>query len=497
VSREVVPGNGLSEGADGAASPGTTSTAIRGGAIRVAGYGVGVLVSLGAATVLVRHLGVSTFGRYVTVTSLIGLVGGVTEAGIYVYGIREYGVRSQSERRDLMAQLLSMRLCLTVVGIAGAVCFAVAVGYRAVIVFGALVAGVGLLVQVTADVLSITLQARLELGRLAAIDLVRRVLALLFIALLALTSAGIVPFLAASTAAAALALAILARVVRSAIKISLEFDWRAWRQLFADTLPFAVATSIGAIYFYVTIIIMSLIASEVQTGFFATSFRVIQVALGIPILLLTAIFPLMSRGYVDQRPQSGDMVGKVFRASLICGVWMSLATAIGAQAIIDVVAGHQGSGAVSVLRIQALVLALTFISTSSVLGLISLRNYRAMIVASSSSLLLDIVLALVLVPTLGARGGALADAIVEALLAVGLTLVLVRAVPRHTITGSAIYPVLVAAALAMLVLVIPISPAARAIAATIIYFAVLLRLRAIPVDLLDAARRLLPRSAGP
>src|SRR5437763_16686196 len=68
--------------------------AIRGGAIRVAGYVAGVLVSLGAATILVRHLGVSLFGRYVTVTSLLALAGGVTEAVLYFYGFREFAARA-------------------------------------------------------------------------------------------------------------------------------------------------------------------------------------------------------------------------------------------------------------------------------------------------------------------------------------------------------------------------------------------------------------------
>src|SRR5205823_11193609 len=104
--------------------------AIRGGAIRVAGYVAGVLVSLGAATILVRHLGVSLFGRYVTVTSLIALVGGVTEAGIYVYGIREFAVRGEHDRRELMANLLTMRLALTLIGIGLAMGFALIAGYE-------------------------------------------------------------------------------------------------------------------------------------------------------------------------------------------------------------------------------------------------------------------------------------------------------------------------------------------------------------------------------
>ncbi len=106
------------------------ATAIRGGAIRVVGYAVGVLVSLGAATILVRHLGISEFGRFVTVTSLIGLVGGVTEAGVYVYGIREFGACAEPDRQDLVTNLLAMRLILTMAGIGCAACFGLAVGYR-------------------------------------------------------------------------------------------------------------------------------------------------------------------------------------------------------------------------------------------------------------------------------------------------------------------------------------------------------------------------------
>src|SRR5437660_9790360 len=101
----------------GALPADSAGVAIRGGAIRVAGYAAGVLVSLGTATILVRHLGISSFGRYVTVTSLIALVAGVTEAGILVYGVREWGARAEPDRRRLLANLLTMRLILTAAGL--------------------------------------------------------------------------------------------------------------------------------------------------------------------------------------------------------------------------------------------------------------------------------------------------------------------------------------------------------------------------------------------
>lgn len=464
--------------------------AIRGGAIRVVGYVAGVLVSLGAATVLVRHLGISSFGRYVTVTSLIALVGGVTEAGIYVYGIREWGARTESDRRLLMANLLAMRLVLALIGVVCAVCFGLVVGYRQVLVLGTLVAGAGLLVQVIADVLSISLQSQLQLARLTAVELTRRALALLLIGALALLGASLLPFLAASTVAGAVALGLLAWLVRSSITIRLSFDWRAWRELFAETLPYAIALSIAAIYFYVTVIIMSLIASSTQTGLFATSFRVTQVALAIPSLLLTAVFPLMARAGPDQDGSLGYTVGKVFTVAVICGVWMSLAIALGANFIIDVIAGSQGRGAVSVLRIQGIVLAVSFIFTSNALSLVSLRRYRPLMIASSSALVLNILLALALVPALGARGGAVADVVTEAMAAIGLTITVIRAVPAHNIKPSLAPPLALACAAAAVVLLLPIGSLARVIGATIIYFGTLLRAGAIPHEVIHAARRL-------
>src|SRR2546423_10860380 len=91
---------------------GDSGVAIRGGAIRVAGYVAGVLVSLASAAILVRHLGIPGFGQYVTVTSLVALVAGMTEAGIAVYGIREWAGRGGGERRQPVADPPRRRLLL-------------------------------------------------------------------------------------------------------------------------------------------------------------------------------------------------------------------------------------------------------------------------------------------------------------------------------------------------------------------------------------------------
>src|SRR5690242_7690759 len=80
-AQRAPPGRFASATGDGVGSADELATthgstlAIRGGALRVAGYASGVLASLGAAAILVRHLGIPGFGRFITVTSLVALVG--------------------------------------------------------------------------------------------------------------------------------------------------------------------------------------------------------------------------------------------------------------------------------------------------------------------------------------------------------------------------------------------------------------------------------------
>jgi O-antigen/teichoic acid export membrane protein len=465
-----------------------SATAIRGGAIRVMGFASGILVSLGAATILIRHLGISDFGRFVTVASLIGLVGGATEAGIAAYGIREFTLRARADRRQLIANLLGLRLSLTAIGIACAVAFAVAAGYPNVLVLGTVLVGVGLLMQVMVDVLAISLQAQLLLGRLTVVDLTRRLLALGLIAALALADARLLPFLAVPALAGTSALALLAWIVRSSITLKINLDWPVWRKLAAETLPFAIAVSIGAFYFYVTVIMMSLISSAHQTGLFATAFRVVQVALGVPALVLTAIYPIMSRQHANRPGGLGPTAGKVLTVALIGGLWMSLCMAMGAGLVVHAIAGGQARPAAAVLRIQSLVLTLNFVSTSAGFCLLAQRRYRPLIIAGFIALLVNLALALILIPSHGARGGAIADVLTEAGVAASLTLCLFRSVSPRGIAASLAPCLLLACVLASSMWLIPVGALVRIVGATIIYFGVVALTKTIPSEVTAATR---------
>jgi O-antigen/teichoic acid export membrane protein len=468
---------------------GESGLAIRGGAIRVLGYGSGALVSLAIAAILVRHLGIARFGRYVTVTALIALVGGVTEAGILVQGIREFLNSGARDRRRLIGNLIAMRLTLTVAGVALAICFALAIGYRQVLVLGVLVAGAGLLAQVTADVLSVSLQAHLLLGRLTIVELARRVLTLVLIAALSLAGADLLELIAAGAVSAVLALALVAWMTRAEVSPTPIFDLSIWRRLLRDLSLYAIALSIAAIYLYVTVLVVAAVATPTQTGLFATSFRVVQAGLAIPGLLLTAIFPLMTGAGRNADARRGDALAKVVAVALICGAGMALATAIGAEFVIEAIAGHNGRGAIVVLRIQALMFLVSFLFTANALYLVSIRRYRPLLVATSAALALNVSLALALIPGLGAEGGAIADVVTEAIAASALTGVVWRTTPGRHLSASFVSILVAACLVSLSVLFLPIGSLAQATIATAVYLAILFVAGAIPREVIQAAQR--------
>src|SRR5947207_10374471 len=120
-------------------SPEAGVLVVRGGAIRGVGYAIGIGLAAVASVFLLRYLGVADFGRYMTVVSLIAIVGGVTDAGLTAVGARDLARSPRGEpRQRLMANLVALRLVVTPLGVLAAVVVAFAAGYESTLVIGTL-----------------------------------------------------------------------------------------------------------------------------------------------------------------------------------------------------------------------------------------------------------------------------------------------------------------------------------------------------------------------
>ncbi len=460
--------------------------AIRGAGMRVGSYFAGALLGLVSAPLLTRHLGTVGFGQYYTVVALVALVGGITEGGLSSVGVREYAVLAGAQRDRFMRNLLGMRLSFTCLGVAGGIAFALLAGYSNDLVVGTALAGCGLLLIVAQTTLAVPLSAGLRFGRQALNDLLVQVLTVCLIVAGVLAGAGVLSFLAVPIPTGLALLVLTVVLVRGNMPMRPAFELSQWRLALRDTYPIAAATAVQTLYVRSVILVLSLVSVPLQTGTYAYSVRIMEILTGIPILLVSATFPVLARAARDDHARLGYVLQRIFEIAVLVGLWMTLCTVIGAHLALTVIAGARGVGAVDVLRVQAIALLLAFLSAGAGSALMALRRSRALLVSSGAAVVVTMGLAFALVPSLGALGGGIASVGGEAALLVTLGAPLVRG-GRLRLRLGVLAPALLAAGLGGAAALVPDLPdLLRLLVFTGVYAAVLALTGAVPVEVRHA-----------
>jgi O-antigen/teichoic acid export membrane protein len=466
---------------------------IRGGAVRTLGYGLGMLLTSASSVLLLRHLGVVDFGRYMTVTSLVAIVGGITDVGLTTVGGRDLAVRPIGEERGrLLANLLGLRLVLTPLGVVGALLFAIAVGYDRTLLVGTAFAGLGLTLTAVQATMALPLTVELRIGRLTSVEVLKQAVMLVAIAALVVGSATLLPFFAVSLVVGAVALAVTLPLVGTANIRLPRFDRVEWRALIRDALPIAASLVMNVVYFRALIVLMSLMATAVATGFFATSFRVFELLAGIGSLVFPVALPLLSVA-AENRERLQYVVQRMTEVAMIAGCYLVVLVLIIAQPVLDLLGGAVYGSAASVLRIQVFALIPVFVGQVCQVALISIRRPSAQAFANGIGLILVLALGFVLIPLYGAKGAAAAALVAEYGLALALIVLLARCDHLLRLSFRFLWKIAAAGCLSALVLAVPgLPPAAAAAAGTAIYIVALALTRAFPPEVKSAfmSRRL-------
>ena len=459
--------------------------------MRGAGYGLGVVLGAATSVFLLRHLGVVDFGRYATVAALLGIVSGVTDAGLTAVGARELSVRPPgAERRRLLENLVALRLLITPLGVLAAALFALAAGYDRTLVLGTLLGGVGIVLVNAQATMVLPLSVELRLATLTGFEVAKGALTLVGVAVLVAARASLLPFFAVQAVVGAVVLALTPRVLGRGVGLRPRLDRETVRPLVREALPLAVALAMNVIYFRVLVILMSLLASEVAVGYFGTSFRVFEVLFVLPTLVLSVALPVLSVAGEgdDERLRFG--LQRMTEVALAASALLALVTIVLAEPALRLLGGEEYVGAAPVLRIQALALVGVFLGQTWQLGLVAVRRQAALAVANGAALVLVVVLGLVLIRADGARGAAVAAVVAETALALFLFIALAR-------TGRGLAPsfgfvprTAVAVGAGAAALLIPgLSPWITALVASVLFLAVAVAVGALPRELLDALRR--------
>ena len=407
-----------------------------GGGLRAAAWVASAALSLVSIPLLVHHLGLADFGRYVAVISIVNIAALASDLGLGALTLREWSAADATRRPQVLGTLLGLRLAIVAVAAAVAVGFTAVAGYPDRVLAGAAIAVPGLAAQVFGDFALVLLAGSLRFGRVAAVELARTAIGTAGIAILVLADAGFAWFFAAWTAAAILAAALALAFARPGAQrprlrdagLVPRFRPGEWRPLLADTAMYAAASAVHVVYFRVVMLTVSLDSRAVEAGLFAVAYRIIEFAAAVGAVLSGTATPVLSR---RQDPAAiREPAFRLIRLLLALGAAAALVVGLGAPVLMDLIGGDRTDAAVPVMRIMSPAIATIFAAFGMGAVLLVLRRYRALLLVNLAALTTALGLALALVPGHGARGAAWAALAAELVLFAGQLAALRRAIRR-------------------------------------------------------------------
>jgi O-antigen/teichoic acid export membrane protein len=242
--------------------------------------------------------------------------------------------------------------------------------------------------------------------------------------------------------AAALYIYVNARVVR----VTPALDVPLWGELVRKGLPFAYAGLVITLIFQVDAVLLEALRDATEVGIYRAPTLVLEGLTLVPRILGYALIPTMAALHVAQP----EVVGRLFRRGLkylfLAGGPVALFGLLESRRFVELLFGDRFAASVPVAEVLLPAALFMFLSNFAETTLACVGRWRAIVVASTAALALNVVLNLLWIPRLGAMGSAWATLATEAAyfaLALGA---LVRAGHAAPPPGAFLRPLLACAA---------------------------------------------------
>jgi O-antigen/teichoic acid export membrane protein len=386
----------------------------------MAAKGTAFAVEKGAQFVLVvvagRTLGEAGFGRFSFATNLAVLLAFVTDLGLTTWTTRALA-RGADTGVPVLATGLRLRLLAAIPVVLALAGIAVAVDDRALAV-AVMALGVTYLARGLCDHARAVFRAHERLGDEGRLNAAIAVLA---------AAAGVAGLWLGAKGLGALAVGVMTGTIAGAAYgfalLGRNYgpwagpaDWALARRMLREALPFYLAGAFTLVYARADVLLLKPLSYDAQVGAYRAAGQVVEMVKQLPVLLMTATFPQLARGYQDSRAALVRTERAITGLLLGGGVLLGGTLAFAAAPIIALLFGPAFGGAVPVLRTLAPAVPLAFVNCG-VLHFFVARDRGSLNLAFAAAMVVvNAGMNLALDRRLGAVGAAVATVVTEAML---------------------------------------------------------------------------------
>ncbi len=390
------------------------------------------IVSFVYFAIVARMLTTGDVGMYTTALSFTTIFVVFVDMGMTNVLVREIA-RKKSRTQTYLQTVLSVKLWLAL-GSYIALCIAVwALGYTGVIRQLIVVSGITMLLDSLHLTLYGTLRGHGDL-RFESISLFASQLGTLILGSLVLyLGLPLVYLMLAFTIPSALNVLYAAIMVKKRLQISLmpKRDKKTMSTFFAIAVPFALAAIFARVYGFIDTILIQKILGNEQAGIYSVAHKVHMAFQFIPLAIIAAAYPRFSEYYSENNERLGNIFSQVLLIVFMIAAPIAVGTIVVGGTIIPLVFGDQYIA--SVVPLGILMISLIFLFASYPIGALlnACDRQRIQTAIVGGVMLVNIGLNILLIPTYGAAGSAIAATIGNAALAVIGYMYTVKIAPSH------------------------------------------------------------------
>jgi O-antigen/teichoic acid export membrane protein len=382
----------------------TLAGVARNSAAMLTGQVVIKLASFMFSVFVVRKLGASDFGIYQSIMAYAFILAMLTDLGTSSLSVREIA-RVPESAKWIIPNVISLRVILSVLLIAGNTMSAWLLGRPAGIVLGTFLASFGLLLYAFQGPLDGLLIARERLDLSSLFNVMNQITFVILGAILLFSGGGYIGLLFSTLAGVFLMTVAANWVVRRVLRTSFEKpDVKKWFPLLRASAPFGVIGLVSDFTARFDTVFMSFILTFSEVGYYNVSLNLIFSLLLIAQSLALSIYPTMVREFRSGQGSIQDIVQRALRFMLILSIPIAVGGSLLSNQIVTLVYGSEFSTAAQVLKLM--VWALPMMYLAEILGrttiTMHLEKKEAWLIVVNA--VISIILSLLLIPRFGVFG---------------------------------------------------------------------------------------------
>ncbi len=375
--------------------------------------GLAIVVRLVTVSLLASYLGKAGFGVYSYVVALGEIFAVLSDFGVIRVGVREIA-RDRENAAEQFGNVLALKGLLSL----GTLAVSLAVGWVAGM-DSALWRGLGIytaavVVNYFANSFFVFYRAFERMEYESILIILERILYLVFAYAAIRWDMGLHGVFVANLVSSLIKLVVAPAITHfRLVRLSFRIRATSFRRYFRESIPIGVSMFLASVYLRVDVLILEQLRDSAEVGAFSGAYRIVDAAMLLPVVLVSALFPVLSRRATSSSSEFHDFVAQSFRLLLLVALPIAIVLSIWAEPIVGWVLDRSFGESVHSLRLLAVVLVLSYLNFlfNSVMTAIGKQTAYTVVVAVS--LAMNVGVAYLLIPSMGYVGACLATVAAE------------------------------------------------------------------------------------